>query len=168
MTLASCLLFSHSSLPFSSDHPRVQIVNLSTNRFSGAIQDAFSTDSSLVELSLESYAFTGVIPSTFANIAGLEKLLLQANLFVGTVPDAICNLRGFDDGFRFGLQELVADCIPFRGDTDVKCSCCTICCDISFVTPCGSVDTTSLPETESDVICVQDFLWDSDSGVVTP
>jgi hypothetical protein len=66
-------------------------------------------------LSLFDNLLTGTIPTQLQRLTGLENLYLDTNDLVGPVP--VCDLN---------LVEFWTDC------DEVKCSCCTTCCDDSL------------------------------------
>ena len=141
-------------------------MDLSSNQFSGAIEDGFTVASVLEDFNLESNNFSGTIPPSLANVASLSSLRLQHNFFTGPVPVEICALREVtEDGYRAGLLELEADCVVTRFVPGNSCTCCTSCCRVNRDT-CDPEDSSLLPEIGSDVCVGGSFRWDRDSGVL--
>jgi len=144
----------------------VQVVDLSSNQFSGSVEDDFTPASVLEELNLESNAFSGMIPPSLANVSSLTSLRLQHNSFTGPVPLEICNLREVTDGgYRAGLLQLEADCLTTRFGRYNSCSCCTSCCSRRRDT-CQAEDNNLIPGAEANDVCVESLRWDRSTGVI--
>lgn len=84
----------------------------------------------------ENNKLSGTIPTELRAADSLEMLYLNGNDFAGSLDAAFCNTN-------FAFFEFVADC---RGELpEVKCSCCTSCCD-----SLGSNCTTTIEPLSED------------------
>lgn len=75
----------------------------------------------LLNLEVMDVSFTymeGIVPSQLANAKKLRELYLDNCNFVGRIPNGLCKLKN--------LRTLSADCLG--RNPEVKCDCCTICC----------------------------------------
>mmetsp|Transcript_20728 Transcript_20728/g.60282 ORF Transcript_20728/g.60282 Transcript_20728/m.60282 type:complete len:127 (-) Transcript_20728:258-638(-) len=60
----------------------------------------------------------GIVPSQLADAKNLKEVYLDNCNFVGRIPNGLCKLNH--------LSVLSADCLG--RNAEVKCDCCTICC----------------------------------------
>jgi len=98
----------------------LQKLDLKDNNFSGNIPSQLGSLTKLNYLDLENNKLSGAIPTELRTADSLEMLYLNGNDFAGSLDAAFCNAN-------FAFFEFVADC---RGELpEVKCSCCTSCCD---------------------------------------
>ncbi|PRP79419.1 putative leucine-rich repeat receptor-like protein kinase [Planoprotostelium fungivorum] len=75
-------------IPVPSQTVRLQSVDLSKNKLSGAISQELSDQLEIVELNLEFNQLNGFLPSFYD---GMEQLRLAGNAFSGTVPVSMIN-----------------------------------------------------------------------------
>lgn len=64
---------------------------------------------------------TGSIPVELQSLSNLDLVFLEENLFTGGVEEAFCQ------NGRTNYTMLYAEC--GRPDSQMKCSCCTHCCN---------------------------------------
>jgi hypothetical protein len=96
---------------------------LNANALTGTIPSSWGADlSNLAELALSSNQLNGTIPSELSQISTLQKAWFFGNSFTGSVDQFFC-----DGTVRLGALE--ADC------AEVKCTCCTHCCDDGSFSP---------------------------------
>mmetsp|Transcript_24139 Transcript_24139/g.66895 ORF Transcript_24139/g.66895 Transcript_24139/m.66895 type:complete len:335 (+) Transcript_24139:318-1322(+) len=88
------------------------------NFFAGTIPKQLSELKKLEIVDLYANQLTGTIPKELATLPKLKYLDLHDNNLVGTMPKEICDKK---------LETLVADCHGKR--PEVKCDCCTVCCE---------------------------------------
>jgi len=88
------------------------------NFFAGTIPKQLSELKKLEIVDLYANQLTGTIPKELAKIPHLKYLDLHDNALSGTMPKEICDKK---------LDTLIADC---HGKfPEVKCDCCTVCCE---------------------------------------
>ncbi|KDP31685.1 hypothetical protein JCGZ_15010 [Jatropha curcas] len=68
-------------------------IDLSSNRFDGAVVDVIGNLSSLVVLNFSHNSLTGQIPSSLGNLKELESLDLSSNQLIGSIPEQLTNLN---------------------------------------------------------------------------
>ncbi|KAL8049699.1 hypothetical protein ABFX02_06G036200 [Erythranthe guttata] len=71
---------------------RVEIVNLSSNSFSGQLPRSLGNMSYLTVLDIHGNGFTGEVPSELGNLAQLEYLDVSGNMLIGEIPNQVCGL----------------------------------------------------------------------------
>ncbi|KAL2317006.1 hypothetical protein Fmac_030882 [Flemingia macrophylla] len=76
------------TLNFSS-FPKLQVLNVSDNSFSGTIPHQIANLSTLTHLVMNDNAFNGSIPKEIGELRSLEQLVLYENQLSGTIPPAI-------------------------------------------------------------------------------
>jgi len=88
------------------------------NFFAGTIPKELGQLKKLQIVDLYANQLTGTIPAELARIPNLKYLDLHDNNFVGTMPKEICDKK---------IDALIADCHGVY--PEVKCDCCTVCCE---------------------------------------
>ncbi|XP_062166139.1 receptor kinase-like protein Xa21 [Alnus glutinosa] len=99
--------------------PKLQVLYLSLNKFSGRLPSQMNYCRQLSLLSLSYNRFDGSIPESFGNLEKLEELYLGGNILTGNIPPTITNLsrlstftieinniEGSIPGDLWGLQNL--------------------------------------------------------------
>lgn len=75
----------------------LQSLNLSFNRLSGCLPDAFENLVHLREINLAGNKFTGALPDSMRHLLELETLKLYSNNFNGDVPEWVSTLTALKD-----------------------------------------------------------------------
>ncbi|VFQ87407.1 unnamed protein product [Cuscuta campestris] len=92
---------------------RIEILNLSSNSFSGVLPPSLGNMSYLTCLDLHENGFAGGIPGEIGNLTQLEYLDLSRNRLSSRIPDPICHLPNLKY-FNFAENDL-ADPVPGIG-----------------------------------------------------
>lgn len=95
------------------------------NFLSGTLPKQLAELKQLEVVDLYANHLTGTIPTELATMPKLKYLDLHDNNFVGSMPKEICAMK---------LDELIADCHGLH--PEVKCDCCTVCCEGKPVLAC--------------------------------
>jgi len=98
--------------------PDLKELYLFGNFFAGTIPKQLSELKKLEIIDLYANQLTGTIPKELAKIPKLKYLDLHDNNLTGSMPKEICALK---------LDTLIADCHGMF--PEVKCDCCTVCCE---------------------------------------
>ncbi|KAL3926264.1 MAG: hypothetical protein SGARI_005665 [Bacillariaceae sp.] len=98
---------------------RLKELYLYGNYIAGTIPKELSKLKHLEHIDLYANQLSGTIPSELAKLPHLKYLDVHDNNLVGTMPKEICDMK-------HQLKELVADC--HGKNPEVKCDCCTVCC----------------------------------------
>eukprot|EP00934_Nitzschia_sp_Nitz4_P003348 Nitzschia sp. Nitz4//scaffold35_size145790//25199//27331//NITZ4_003011-RA/size145790-augustus-gene-0.129-mRNA-1//-1//CDS//3329549067//3338//frame0 len=99
---------------------KLGFLDLDSNELTGPIPAEFGLLTSLDHLLLNRNNLTGTIPVTFTVLYDLDLLLIDDNSLTGTA-DVICSDKDIE------VLVFTADCVG--DDAEIKCSCCSECCD---------------------------------------
>mmetsp|Transcript_6169 Transcript_6169/g.12736 ORF Transcript_6169/g.12736 Transcript_6169/m.12736 type:complete len:324 (+) Transcript_6169:77-1048(+) len=88
------------------------------NFFAGTIPKQISELKKLEIIDLYANQLEGTIPKELAKLPKLKYLDLHDNNLTGRMPKEICDLK---------LETLIADC--HGSNPEVRCDCCTVCCE---------------------------------------
>jgi hypothetical protein len=92
-----CLNLPVLPLPAVCSAQSLEILDLSYNRLSGLLPDAFAAMGSLRELLLDVNQFDGPLPDAWASLPNLQRIFLSENRLTGQLPEAWGDLKGLAD-----------------------------------------------------------------------
>jgi len=102
----------------------VQKIVLEDNKLTGNIPTELGTLTRLRYLDLGNNELTGTVPIQLSYATLLETLYLNGNDFAGSLNAAFCTTNNLSGRI---FETLMADCQG--ASPEVKCSCCTSCCN---------------------------------------
>ncbi|CAJ1945096.1 unnamed protein product [Cylindrotheca closterium] len=98
----------------------LEVLRLEGNQVWGRLSKDIGDLAKLKDLRLSNTLLDGYIPGEISKLRALERAHFELSYFTGKVPNELCKLR------ESTLKELTADC---SGSNEMKCHCCTLCCD---------------------------------------
>lgn len=75
----------------------LEILDLSYNRLTGPLPEAFAAMGSLRELLIDVNQLSGSLPEVWASLPNLQKIFLSENQLTGSLPESWGDIQGLTD-----------------------------------------------------------------------
>lgn len=93
-------------VPESVEYIRSSVIDLSNNKISGDLPEAFAYAKNLRSLRLYDNQFTGTIPASYTNLISQSKsVFVHGNRLSGRIPDELCDNPFFEVYMRYILPQ---------------------------------------------------------------